>query len=294
MPKLIRKYFWTTLGCFLMAVAVNSFFVRHHFVAGGIAGFSMILYYLFHWPAGIVSFILNIPLFYLAYRYMSRTFCIDSLMGTLIFSVILDATVFLQKLVVVNDPILSCIAGGVVEGLGAALVYRSEASTGGVDIIGFMAKKYKGISVSTTNFAFNVVLMLAAMVFLGIEPVLYTMVMFFISFKATNFFMVGFDYKKTVMIISKEPDKIAERIMREVQRGVTYLHGEGGFTHNETKVLMVVIKLTQLAHIKKIIEQEDPMAFVTVQDANDVFGRGFTEPDLVLEFPEEKKAKSEK
>lgn len=293
MPKIVTKYFWTTLGCLLMAVAINSFAVRHHFVAGGIAGFSMILYYLFHWPAGITSFFFNIPLFYMAYRYMSRTFCIDSLIGTLIFSVLLDGTVFLQQVVQVNDPILCCIAAGVLEGLGAAMVYRSDTSTGGVDIIGFMAKKYKNISISTTNFSFNVILMLVAMVFLGIEPVLYTMVMFFVSFKATNFFMVGFDYKKTVMIISTHPEVIAKRIMKEVNRGITILHGEGGFTHNPQQILMVVVKLTQLAHIYKIIEEEDPMAFVTVQDTNDVFGRGFTEPDLVLEPPEEKEAKSE-
>jgi len=153
MPKIATKYFWTTLGCLLMAVAINSFAVRHHFVAGGIAGFSMILYYLFHWPAGITSFFFNIPLFYMAYRYMSRTFCIDSLIGTLIFSVLLDSTVFLQQVVQVNDPILCCIAAGVMEGLGAAMVYRSDTSTGGVDIIGFMAKKYKNISISTTNLA---------------------------------------------------------------------------------------------------------------------------------------------
>ena len=198
---------------------------------------------------------------------MSRQFFINSVIGTVLFSLALDGTAFVQAYVTIPDKLLCSIAGGALGGLGSALVYRSEASTGGVDILGFLTRKYYHISVSTTNFLFDTCVMAAAVVFLGLTPVLYSMVLFFITLKATNLFMVGFDYKKQVLIISTHAEEISRRIMDEVTRGVTLL----------------VVKLTQLAHLETIIKEVDPVAFVTIQDANNVFGRGFTQPNLDLE-----------
>ncbi len=283
MKKLCIRYLMTALGCFIMALAINCFFVQHRFLSGGISGVSMILYYLTGWPPGITSLVFNIPLFYIAWKYMSRQFFIDSVIGTVLFSLALDGTAFVQSYVTIPDKLLCCIAGGALGGLGGALVYRSEASTGGVDILGFLTKKYYNISVSTTNFLFDTVVMMAAVIFLGLTPVLYSMVLFFITFKATNVFMVGFDYKKQVIIVSTHADEIGQRIMDEVNRGITVLHGEGGYTQRPLRIIMVVVKLTQLAHLEKIIKEVDPVAFVTIQDANNVFGRGFTQPNLDLE-----------
>ena len=280
MKKNIIRYCITALGCLLMALSINAFFVQHHFLSGGISGVSIILYYLTGWPPGITSLIFNIPLFYIAWKFMSRQFFIDSVIGTVLFSLALDGTAFVQAYVNIPDKLLCCMAGGALGGLGGALVYRSEASTGGVDILGFLTKKYYNISVSTTNFLFDCCVMLAAVVFLGLTPVLYSLVLFFITFKATNLFMVGFDYKKQVIIVSTHAEEISRRIMDEVNRGVTILHGEGGYTRRPLQVILVVVKLTQLAHLETIIKEVDPMAFVTIQDANNVFGRGFTQPNL--------------
>ena len=129
-----------------------------------------------------------------------------------------------------------------------------------MDILGFLTKKYYNISVSTTNFLFDCCVMLAAVVFLGLTPVLYSLVLFFITFKATNLFMVGFDYKKQVIIVSTHAEEISRRVMDEVNRGVTILHGEGGYTRRPLQVILVVVKLTQLAHLETIIKEVDPMA----------------------------------
>ncbi|WP_337938183.1 YitT family protein [Acidaminococcus timonensis] len=291
MKKIAIRYIMTALGCLLMAIAINAFFVQHRFLSGGISGVSIILYYLTGWPPGITSFIFNIPLFYVAWKYMNHRFFIDSVIGTVLFSAALDGTAFVQNYVNIPDQLLCCIAGGVLGGLGGALVYRSESSTGGVDIIGFLTKKYYNISVSTTNFLFDSCVMLAAVVFLGLTPVLYSMVLFFITFQATNVFMVGFDYKKQVIIVSTHAEEIGPRVMNEVNRGITILHGEGGYTRKPLEILLVVVKLTQLAHLEKIIKEVDPMAFVTIQDANNVFGRGFTQPNLDID--EERKLKKD-
>ena len=270
------RYGSILLGCLVMAVAFHIFFVPQRFLVGGLTGLAMIFYYLFGWPPGLLGFLLNIPLFFLGLRLISRKFFVDSLIGTFVFSACLDGLTFLQGKVTVTDPFLSLIAGGVLTGLGYALVYRAGSSTGGVDILGFLIQKYYHISVGTTNFIYNFALMLVGLFFLGLTPILYSMVMFYVIFKATDTFMVGFDFKKSVLVITEQPEQVSRRILEDLHRGVTFLQGEGGYTGEPRKVLLVILKLNQLARLKKILEETDPQAFVTVQDVNEVFGKGFT------------------
>jgi len=266
------------LGCFCMAASINAFYLQHHFLSGGISGIALILYYLFGLPVYLTNIILNIPLYVVAYRHFSRSFFVSTVFCSLFFSVALKATDFLIATSYVPDQLLSCLAAGIFNGIGAAMVYRVGASSGGTDIIGFMMTKYYNISVSVTNFVLGTLLLVFGAFLYGITPALYSLILFFITFKITNVFMVGFDYKKSLLIITDEPEVIAASIMKEADRGVTYLYGEGAYTKKERKVLFVVVKLTQLAKIKRLIHEADPMAFVIVQDANDVLGRGFTNP----------------
>ena len=282
MKKLLYRYSMVTLGCLIMALALNCFYIQQHFLSGGISGIAMILYYLFQWPIGTVGFILNIPLFYIAYRYLSRDFLISTIFGTAAFSIFANLTVSLSYTTYVKDPLLSCVAGGLFYGIGAALVYRVDASAGGTDILGFLLHKHYNIGVNTTGFAINVALMIICAFLFGLEPALYSLVVFFICFKMTNFIMVGFDYTKSLFIISSKPHEIASAIIKEVGRGVTYIHGEGAYTHQGREIVFVVVKLTQVGKIKSIIEETDPLAFVIIHDANDVFGRGFTAPPTPL------------
>ena len=117
MKKHIIKYLHFALGCFIMALAINVFLVQHHFLSGGIAGLAMLIYYIAGFPMGVTSFLLNVPLFYMAYKFMSRKFLVDSLIGTALFSIFLDGTAFLSHTTYVTDPLLTCIAGGALKAL---------------------------------------------------------------------------------------------------------------------------------------------------------------------------------
>jgi len=278
-----------TLGCAIIALAINCIYLQQHFLNGGISGLAMILYYILGWPIGTVSFIFNIPLFYIAYRYLSKTFLLDTIFGTAVFSLILDLTAFLAQNTYVKDPLLSCIAGGVMFGIGSAMMYKVGGSSGGTDIIGFLVYKYYSISVSTTEFIINGIIMTFCAFLFGLEPVLYSMIIFYISFRLTNIFMDGFDYKKNFIIISDKPEEIAKAILTEVGRGVTFLLGEGAYTHQTRKLVFVVVKLTQINKVKDIVKAIDPNAFVIIHDAADVFGRGFTLPDKPIDAEEVKK-----
>ena len=171
---------------------------------------------------------------------------------------------------------LACIAGGVIYGIGAAMMYRVGGSSGGTDIIGAIINKHYSISIGTTGFMFNIILMFIGVFYFGLEAVLYTLLAFFVMFKTCNAFTDGFDYKKNIIIISEHYEEIGNGIIEVIGRGVTYLYAEGAYTHQQRKVLLVVAKLTQVAKIKQIVRDIDPGCFMIIQDANDVFGKGFT------------------
>lgn len=270
------RYFMVTLGCVIMGVALNVFYMPNKLLSGGIGGVAVLGYYLAGLPMGATSLLCNVPLFFLAYKFMDKAYTVSALYGIVAFSVSLDFFHFLSGYTVMHDTLLACIAGGVLYGIGAACMYRVGGSSGGTDIIGAIIQKHYSISISTTGFMFNLLLLAVSVFFFGIEPVLYTLLAFFVMTKTCNAFTIGFDFKKNIIIISNKNHEIAEEIIKVVGRGVTYLHGEGAFTHQEREVLFVIVKLTQLAKIRSICRAIDPDAFMIIHDVNDVFGRGFT------------------
>ncbi len=274
--KYAFQYFMVLVGCMIMSVAINVFYVPNKMLSGGISGVSVLVYYLAGLPIGLVSFVCNVPLFALAVKYMDKAYFVVSLYGMICLSVMLDLFHFLTAYTVVHDRLLACIAGGALYGIGSACMYRVGGNSGGTDIIGAIVQKHYSISISTTVFLLNILLLIVSSFFFGIEPALYTLLAFFVVTKTSNAFTIGFDFKKNIIIISNKHLEIAEEIIKVVGRGVTYLHGEGAFTHQSREVLFVVVKLTQLAKIKEICRQIDPDAFLIIHDVNDVFGRGFT------------------
>ena len=270
------SYLMVTIGCVIMGIAFNTFYLPNNLLSGGISGIALISYYLFGLPVGIVSIILNIPLFILAYKFMDKDYIVGALYGMLTFSFCLDAFRFMSETVLVSDKMLSCIAGGAMYGIGAALMYRVGGSGGGMDIVGAIIQKYYSISINNCNFIFNIFLLFVGSFLFGIEPVLYTLLTMFVMNKTCNAFVIGFDFKKNIIIISDNPEPIAEAIIKVVGRGVTYLHGEGAYTHRQREILFVVAKLTQTAKIRSIVREIDPNAFMIIHDVNDVFGRGVT------------------
>ena len=285
----IRNYFYRylmiTLGCLIMAAGFNAFFLPYNLLSGGLSGYCVLLYYLFGLPVGIVNIVINIPLFLAAYKLMSRDYFISTIYGTLIFSLCFDLFNYLGQMKIVTDTLLACLAGGVICGLGDAIIYRVGGSTGGTDIIGAVIQKHYSISIGTTTFACNVIVMAASCYFFGVELTLYTLLAFFVSYKTISAFLDGFNYKKSIIIISQQYEAIAEDIISTVGRGITYFQAKGGYTHEDVPAVFVVANLTQVAKIRSVVEKWDKHAFMIIQDASDVMGRGFTQKDKPIERP---------
>ena len=270
------------IGSIIGACGINVFLVPHHLLSGGIAGVAMITHYLAGLPIGGINALLNIPLFYAAYRLLNKSYCIFALYGTLLFTVAIDLTGGLASIAIVDDTMLAAIYGGVISGLGSGMVFRVNGSLGGSDIIGAMVKKYYDINISYVGFFINCILMTAAAFLFGFKIAMFTLVAMYIGATVSAKVIDGFNTKKTMLIVSENPEEIATALMRSVGRGATFLYGQGAFTGGDKKIVFIVVTLIQVAKIKHIINSVDPNAFVIVQDAIEVQGHGFTLPKIII------------
>lgn len=272
----VTRSIQVVLGALIGAVSVNIFLVPHHFLSGGVSGIALILHYLFGLPAGILILIMNIPLFLWAYKVLDRDFVVLGTLGMTAFSVGIDVTYFLRDIGFVDDPMLAAVYGGVLSGIGNGLVFRVDnGNAGGIDIPSKVIRRLYSINIGTVVFLMNVVIVLASSFYFGVKPAMLTLISMYISAVVLDKTIEGFDYKKVVLVITDRPLEISDAIIREVGRGVTFLHGQGAYTHKEKDLVYCVVKITQLAKIKKIVEVADPHAFMTVMDAAEVMGKGF-------------------
>lgn len=276
--KNFPRYATIALGASLLGISINTFLLPHHMLSGGISGIAMILHFMFNLPIGGLVALLNVPIFYAAYKFLDRESVFIGLYGMIIFSAVIDATSFLVSYNVTDDILLAAIFGGALTGVGGGLVFRVNGNTGGADIIAVIVKKYYALDVGSVMFAINVLLMTISAVLFGFKPAMYTLISMYVGATVIDRVIEGFNRKKTVMIISDHCEEIADAILSEIGRGVTFLQGEGAFTHQEKKLIFVVVTLIQIAKIKVIIQTTDPQAFIIIQDATEVSGHGFTLP----------------
>jgi len=274
----VLRYGLILFGCLISSAAINLFLVPNNLLSGGISGIAISCYYLFGLPIGTQMLIYNLPLLFAAYKTMGKAYTIDVIFGTVLFSICIDGMQFLEAYNVVDDPMLAAIYGGVFTGIGYGIIFRVNGNSGGLDIVAAIAKKYYSLNMGGVIFAFNCLIMVLAAMLFGIKLAMFTLISMFVSSLVTDKVVAGFNNKKTIILISDKTVDIADEIIKEVGRGVTFLKGEGAFTHQEKKVIFVVVNLTQIAKIKIIANLIDPMAFMIVLSANEVMGRGFTLP----------------
>ena len=263
----LLRYLGITVGCLIASCSINLFLVPSHLLTGGATGIAIIVYYLAQLPIGLQTFLYNIPLLLAAWKTLGHGYTVDVIIGTGIFSLCLDLTRFLNAYAPVNDIMLAAIFGGVFNG--------------GFDIVGAIAKKYYSLNMGGVIFAFNCMIMCVAAFLFGVAPAMFTLICMYMNAMVTDKVIAGFNSRKAVLIISDRAQQIADGIM-EVGRGVTFLHGQGAFTRKERNVVFVVVKLTQVSKIKLIAHAVDPHAFMIIMSANEVMGRGFSEPGIAF------------
>ncbi len=270
----VMAYIQIVLGCLIGGLAYPLFLVPNSIAPGGLSGLAMVLNHLFHWPVGMTSLIMNIPLFLLGYKAMGRVFVWRSLVATVIFSLSID----LIKLPAMTvDPLLGTLYGGLLLGVGLGLILRGGATTGGTDMIARMVhSRMPFITVGVFLLMIDCLVVILAGVVMGTSEGLYAMISIFISSKVIDMVMAGFSSNKACFIITKQWDAVTRQILRDMDRGVTQLTARGAYSGEERPVVLCVASRQEVARLKDIVREADENAFMFVTEAHEALGEGFS------------------
>lgn len=279
MKKWMNKAGWifnTILGGAIFALGFDLFLVPHGLNSGGVSGLSMVLVELMGFGSvGVLQILINIPLFLLGGLKIGKKFFVGSLIG------MASSSLFIDLLSVVPVPqtevLLAIVYGATLCGLGIGLVFAAGTSTGGSEIVVRLLKlKWRNVSVGAFCLAFDVIVaVLTGLIFQDVSRTLYTGITVFVTSQVLDIVVYRFDYSKVALIITKEYTQVAQQIGQKLQRGATLLHGEGAYSHQDTKVVLTAVKRRQLAELKELVTGIDPAAFIIVQEAHQVLGDGF-------------------
>ncbi|MBO5317130.1 MAG: YitT family protein [Oscillospiraceae bacterium] len=264
-------------GSALFAMGFDLFLLPNDLNAGGISGLSMILVHLMNFGSvGVITAVLNLPLFAIAGLKIGRKFFTGSLIGMAASALFIDLFALIPC--PQTEPLVGALYGGAACGFGLGLVFAAGASTGGSDIVvRLMKQHWQHVPIGSIAMCFDlVVVLLTGLVFWDISRALYCGVAIFLAGQVIDAVVYRFDYSKVALIISKHHDPIAKMVNDDLERGVTYLDGEGYYSGKPTKVILTAVKKPQLADLKRKVSEIDPDAFIIVQEAHQVLGDGFS------------------
>jgi len=276
--KWFLSYSLIIVGTFIMAVAFVFFISPYKLVPGGVYGISIVLHHLFKTPIGLVALILDIPLTIIGIKILGPRFGIKTVVGFTFTAIFVDLLTYIwgEAPLVEGDALLSAIFGGVLVGLGLGLVFKSRATSGGSDIVAMIIAKYTKLPLGQLMiYVDSAIVLIGFIVFRDWKIPLYSWIVIFIAGKVIDVVIQGISYDKTLFIISDKHEEIRAKIIGDLNRGGTFLKGEGMFNGTEKKIIFTVVNRRELSMLENYIHKIDPMAFLTVINANEIIGRGF-------------------
>lgn len=269
------RIFMILVGSFISAVGVNAFIIPHKLISGGVTGIAIIIEYITNIPTGILILIINVPIFIFGIKEMDKDFIIYSLLGMISNSIFLLLTQGITSYLYTKDILLSSFYGGALSGAGLGLILKYGGSLAGIDIIAVVLKKKTGVNISTLSFIMNIIIVSFGAFVSGINVILYTLMSMYITTLLMDRVIEGLDRKKLLFIVTEKEVEVSSIIMSTLGRGVTYFYGEGAYTGDRKRVLYCIVPVKQLIRVKRIVEDTDPTAFITIIDASEVQGSGF-------------------
>jgi len=254
----------------LAAVGLEIFLVPNQIIDGGVVGISILLSYITGIPLSVFIVVLNLPFLYIGYNQIGKTFALATVFA--VFSLAGWVAYFRPIPEVTHDPFLAAVFGGIIIGVGVGLIIRYGGSLDGTEIIAIILDKKTGFSVGEVVMFMNFFILGSAGFVFSWDKAMYSLVAYFIAYKIIDITIEGLDESKGVMIVSDNPDEIADALLARLGRGVTVLYGAGGYTGEPKKVLYSVITRLEIAKLKSIIDEIDEGAFVTIHEVHDVIG----------------------
>jgi len=271
----VYQYLLITLGSLMFALGQLYFIKPLHIPMGGVSGIALVTNYLWNLPIGVVSIVLNIPLFFLGWRTLGRGFFFKTAFGTVVSSVFVDLLVNIVP-AFDGEMLIAALYGGLVMGAGYGLIFRAGGTSGGVDIIAKWMNKQKDIPIGTTNLIANAVVIIgSALIYGNLDSALYAMITSYLTSMVIDKMIYGMDAQKSAMIITSKPKEVASAVMTVLNRGCTGMDATGMYTGDKRTVLICAVRRHETGTLKKLILEQDDRAFMLISNISEVFGTNF-------------------
>jgi len=278
MIRKVQPIITIILGAAIYAFGLTYFVVPYHLFEGGATGITLITFYLFKIPVSLMNLLINIPLFILAWKIFGSKTLYSSLLGTISLSIWLAVFERIPlQFDLQGDLIIVSLVSGVLLGVGLGIIFNAGGTTGGSDIVPRILNKYTNISIGKLLFSLDfIILMLILIIFQDLRLVTYTLLFDFIIARVIDLIGEGGYAGKGFMIITQFPDQLAEKINDELGRGVTFISGQGYYSKKDLKIIYCIVGRNEIVKMKDMIHQIDPQAFITITEAHEILGEGFT------------------
>lgn len=265
------------IGCAMFAFGLVFFNIANHLADGGISGITLIFRALFHIDPAYSTILINVPLIIIGWRFLGRQSLIYTIYGTGMLSLCLWVWQRVPLTIALHgDLLLSALGAGIIGGFGSGLLYRYGGTTGGTDIIARIFERFRGVPMGRTLLYLDVVVLLISLVYIDIQHMAYTLIYSYVFARIVNFTQEGAYAARGVIVVSENYQQITDEIMTELERGVSLVNGEGGFSHQERKMIYVVVAPSELYRLRQIIQRNDSRAFISVINVNEALGEGFS------------------
>lgn len=274
----VLDYVYIVIGSAVLGISFNVFQLPNKIAGGGVSGISIILHYTLGWEPAFVLWGLNIPLFIGGVLILGRSFgYFDYALKTLVGTLFLPLTVYLTSdwPAATNNPLLGALYGGIGVGLGLGIVFRGRGSTGGTALAGQVIQKFTGLSLGLCVSVIDGMIVVTSAFTLSLESALYALICIYLQAKMIDVVQLGFNTEKMALIISDKEEAMRQAILDEIDRGVTRITSQGGYTGDDRPMLMTVVSQGELTHLKQLVKAIDPESFFIITNATEVFGKGF-------------------
>ena len=266
------------VGLILCTAAYRIFLIPNDIAPGGFTGIAQLINHGTGWPVGLVTIVLNVPLFLLSARRLGLGFGLRSVFASIGLSILIDVLPF-PSVIPPDEPqrlVLAAVFGGVLGGAGFGFIIRGNATTGGSDMLGkLINRRFRGVSIGVVMFSVDGMVILASAFVFDLVSAMFALISTFLMSEIIDFLVDGLNQARAYLIISRESDAIARRVMDEMERGVTGLDGRGMYSGDSCQVLLCVISRTESPRLRAIVAECDPKAFVIAASAHEVLGEGF-------------------
>lgn len=275
--QLLIQFLQIIVGTALVAISTSLFLLPNKLSSGGFSGIATVIYYLAEIPLGTTVLVLNVPLFIISLIKNGKHFFVNAIAGTTGLSIFLN--IFENLKPITTDRFLACIYGGIIAGIGTAIILKANASTGGTDLLTQIIKAYKpNVRISNLLVILDTIIVITNVIFFKeLEIGLYSAITIYIMGKMLDIFFEGIDFAKMVYIISPRNEEIAKQIGEKIRRGSTSIYGKGMYKKKNIEVLFCVASRGEVREIRKIVNEIDNSAFIVITNAREVFGEGFKE-----------------